>query len=214
MSDREARALGAGVFVTVKGKEYELSPISIRDLSVLQKECLQSYKNGFIDTYAQNCSVFGDRGLSILEKKVDEAAKWDTRDLPKKMAYSTDDIPLNDEIKARLKEIYGYEPANDDSWRALISTALDQEHITSDEVESITGKRPDQGLISYDQWWVTASTEGWISFVFMSIRQKDPTVTREEICQWPPHELIMAARRVENLTTPAVGNTSSPSPEE
>lgn len=207
MSEREARALGAGISITVKDKDYVLSPVSIQKLSVLQREALQAYKREYLETYANNLSLLGSRAQLVLDQKMEEAAKWDIKDLPPKKAYSAKRVPITDVVKEKIKELFDHEPTEDDRWRDLLTTALDQQQITPEWVFKETGEMPEMGLISYDQWWVTGRLEGLIAFVHASVNETDPTIPRSLIGKWHPADLIYASRRVELLTTPAVGNT-------
>lgn len=204
MGDREARALGAGSTIAVNGKDYRLAPITMKLLHELQREALRSYKRQYLQTFVDNVEMLPE---GMLEKKMEQVARWDVASLPSHTAYSAVSVPITDELEKRLRELFGEElPESTTGKQALLSTALDQGNITAKEVTELAGVAPKSGRVPYDMWWVTATHEGQITFVWASLQQNHPTLTRDEVGRWPIQKIMEAARLVETITTPDLGN--------
>jgi len=208
MSDAVARVLGSGETLIVDGKEFHISPIELRQLHEVQREAIKFYKRQYLQTYADNLDLL-DNGsaASLMEKKLEEAARWDISDLPVKVAYDVTKIPINEKLKAELEDEFGELPDEETGQKALLSTALDSEKISGNKVKSLTGRWPHKVNIPYDTWWVTASYDGMITFVWASIQINHPEMTKAQVSGWSMAKIIEAARMVERLTVPAVGNT-------
>jgi hypothetical protein len=211
MSDREQRALGVGGTITVREKKYELSPIAVQHLCNLEKESLRYYKRQFLQTFADNADLLGENSQDIITKKMEEAAVWDLDDLPKKTAYDVSHVPVTEKLREWAKafqvEIDGEKSElTDVKIRAMLSTALDQEKVKREEVKAMAGKFPVQGKVRYDQWWVTGSMEGMVSFLLSSIQYKHPEVTEKEVKEWPISSIFEGAREVESITSPNLKN--------
>jgi hypothetical protein len=208
MSDKEARVLGAGSTIEVNGKEFKILPIGMQQLHEIQRAAVEYYKREYLSTYSKNFDLLPkDHAAQLLERKFDEAAKWDVGDLPIKLAYSVRSVPLNEKLVALLEEEYGELPDGETGKRAVLATALDTEKINSKQVEKLTGARPQRARVPYDTWWVTALYDGMITFVWTSLKQSHPEVTKEIIGNWPLSKIVEAARLVEEITAPALGNT-------
>jgi len=209
MADKEARALGAGAKIRIdKDTEFTLSPVKLRQLAELQRAAVDFYKAEYLRTYAKNIHLFPkEKQEALLEKKVEEAARWDIKDLPPKKSYSASNIKVTEGLKSRLREIYpGDEKLTDDQFKNLLVAALDSNQIDSGEVKELTGKKPLQNPVSYDMWWITGSYEGMISFVFESVRIQHPRVKKSDIENWPIAKQVEAAQIIENITQPDEGN--------
>lgn len=208
MGDREARAVGAGMKFTVNRKDYRLSPVSIGLLDEVQREAFRSYKRTYLQTYLD---IQDSLPPSLIEKKIEEVAKWDMKCLPNQKAYSCKEVPINETVDAKLAALYGEaiydKTAEESTKRTILTTALDEGKITPQEVAQWTGVRPREGVIPYDLWWVTATHEGQIVFVWASLQRHHPGISRVEIGGWNTLELIQAANMVQELTQPDVGNT-------
>lgn len=216
MSDKEARALGAGAMITVpdeKGMDHEfkISPVNMRQLAEIQKEALRVYRREYIQTYAEAAKLMED-GQRVLHEKIEESARWDVRDLPRKLAYDASNLPLTKKVLDKLTTIYGELPEDEDAnkvdakRRALLSLSLDDGTIGADEIHKLAGKWPGRAQIPYDTWWVTACYEGMTTLVWTSVSQNHPMVTKDDVGRWPLTSLAAAAKLVEMLTAPAVGN--------
>ena len=213
MADAEARALGAGNTIDVDGKQYKILPIGMRQLHEVQRTAVGYYKREYLRTYAENMDFLPpDRAADLIERKMEEVARWDVGDLPVKMAYDVRGVPLNAKLVDALETEYGELPEGDGAKYAVLSSALDAGKIDADQVEKLTKVRPRRLRVPYDTWWVTACYEGMITFILTSLRASHPEATAAEVGAWPLPKIMEAARIVEGLTAPAVGNTSgSPS---
>ena len=207
MSEDVARALAARETIMVDDKEVKLSPIDMRQLHEIQRAALSFYKRDYLSTIAQNLDLLGNgHGDVFLEKKLDEVARWDSSNLPMKMSYDVQNIKLNETLKQRLVSLYGELPDGDVAAKAVLSTALDAEQITSEEVKKLCGKQPRRVRIPYDMWWVTSSFDGMVTFVHASVQKEHKEITKEQVGHWPLTTVMEAARVVEAITAPVVGN--------
>lgn len=209
MGDREARALGSGSTIRVRDREYLLAPITMKTLHELQRESLRSYKRQYLETYIDAGSTLPD---GVLERKLEEVARWDVSSLPPRKAHSVASVPITESLEKRLRTIYA-SYATDDfpegtvARQAILSTALDRGDIESSEVRELTGVSPRVGYVPYDLWWVTATHEGQMVFVAASLQVNHPQMSRRDVEGWPIAKVIEAARLVETITAPDVGNT-------
>ena len=89
----------------------------------------------------------------------------------------------------------------------MLATALDSGKITAEKVKEEFGATPLRGRVRYDQWWVTASMEGMVSFILTSVQYEHPKMTKKEIGNWPFTKVAEAARKVEEITSASMGNT-------
>jgi len=206
MSDKEARVLGAGDTLTVKEKEFRILPIGMQQLTEVQRHAVAYYKREYLRTFAENLDLFpAEKADGLLEQKLEEVARWDVGDLPVKMSYDVSSTPI-DTLSAELTAIYGELPAGEFTRRALLATALDSGKITPDTVEAVSGIRPGRARVPYDTWWITAVYDGMITFVWASMKISHPELTKKDISNWSLAKIIEAARMVERLTAPALGN--------
>ncbi len=206
MSERESRALAAAKTIEVDGKQYKLRPLSLQHLVDLEEEALSHYKRQYLDTFRDNADVFGKDKLNVLRAEMEKVAKWQLHDLPKKLAYDVSRLPITDAVRRWVEETQGEVPETDTAIRALLATALDNEQLTAEQVKQMSGKPPVRGLVRYDQWWVTGSINGMLSFITTSIRSEHPEVTRDAIAAWPFTKIAEAARLVEGSTSASMGN--------
>lgn len=210
-TDREARLLAAGDIIDIVGedgktKQYKLRPVVAQHLCDLEREALRDYKRQYLETFTQNADLLPG-GAEIVQKKFEEVARWDFSDLPKKTAYSVAHILPGDVIRAWIKDTYNEVPETDSGIRAVLVNSLDNGKISMEEVQRMCGKAPIRGTVRYDQWWVTASMAGMISFITSSVRYEHPEMTREKVAQWPFQKVAEAARTVESITAAKMGNT-------
>ena len=213
MSEKEERALGAGTTMNVGEEEFRLRPVSVQHLCDLEREALKYGKRQYLLTFVENADLIPNgNGQDLIERKMELVATWDLDDLPKKKAFDVSRIPVNDKLKGWAEKFQeeeaggGEEELTDARILALLVTALDQEKIKIEEVKTMTGKFPKQGRIRYDQWWVTGAMEGMVSFLYNSIRLEHPDMTKDKVRAWPIPSIFEGARKVEAITSPAVGN--------
>ena len=206
MSDKEARALGAGSTFTVGNEEFHLTPITIGSLAEIQREALRAYKRQYLQTYLD---VQDALPAGKLDEVISQVATWDVDKLPTKVAYSCVHLEANQQVIDLLVSFYGQTilPIKDKTALALLSNLLDEDKVTSKEVEQIAGGRPLSAHIPYDLWWVTGSYEGRILLLWASLQTHHPKYTKEQIKQWDPSKVIEGSRLVESMTEPQMGNT-------
>ena len=214
MSDKEARALGAGEFIRVGDEQYKISPISMDRLQEIQREAIQYYKKEYLRTYAEACEMLSNgKAEKLFADAVEKAARWDVDDLPKKRVFDVSGVPVSKKLRKRLEELFDELPDDEDSERkdrrirSLLATALDSEQMKSSEVKELTGVAPLSVQTPYDSWWVTSTYDGMISLIWSSLCKENPGISREEVQEWPLSAIIEVSRQVEKLTAPAVGNT-------
>lgn len=224
MSEREARALAAGEHFTVNEIEYTLRPVRAQQLCDLERDALRHYKKEYLATFVENKELLGDDYQVKIDAQIEKAARWDLDDLPQKDAYdirhvnvgtwekdeTTDEMTftVKPEISKWLSDHHEDYNESEGSVRALLIFDLDSGTLTVSDFERITGDRPNKGRVRYDQWWVTASMEGQVSFITNSINSNGSgkKVSRSEIKEWPFAKLTEAARIVEHLTMAMVVN--------
>lgn len=203
MSDREARVLGVVDFVDVDGVRYKLSPLTFGVLEQIQRECVRSYKQSYLNTYQQNKDFLAP---GVFEEKLEQVARWDIKNLPSRVAYSCASIPINDAIVALLEKEFGaiVKTQSEAGKRSLLTHMLDCEKVTTSAIEELTGSRPASGIIAYDYWWVTATHEGQRVMLEHALSDNHTSI---DVSKWPPAKIIEAVRIVEKLSKPDVGNT-------
>lgn len=205
MSDREARALGAGESIEVNGNKYTLRPVVCQHLCDLERESLKYYKQQYLEPYYE--AAFRLKDSSIVLSKLDEVARWDLDDIPRKKAHETDRMPVTDKLRETLKNLYGTPPDDDKQARNLLADALDTGQMSVKEAEALTGASPVVGKVRYDWWWVSSTTKGRLMWVTSSLRQDHKDMTEDEVAKWPIASLVSASSIVQNLTKPNMGNT-------
>ncbi len=204
MGDLESRVVGAGVPFIVNGREFNLRPLTLRGLQQLQQEALRSYRQSYLRTYRDSIEDLGVPP-DMLDRKMDEAARWTVADLPKMAAYSAAGCPVTDDLRSLVDGQVGAKQRTDDQVRMVITSLLDQGRIKLDDVVAACGVEPARGYVNYDAWWITGCFEGMTAMVHASIG--DQGVTRQDIGNWSVDTLSQMSRVIETLTAPAVGNS-------
>ena len=206
-SDREARVLGAAESIQIGKDEYKLRPVVAQHLCDLEQEALRHYKRQYLQTFSENADLLGEADAKVLlAAKVEEAARWDLQDLPQKDAYDVSRVPVNRHVRRWVKEDDGEVPESDNAVRAVLANALDSGRITAAQLGKMAGKAPLRGRVRYDQWWVTSSMNGMISFILSSLRQDHPEMTKEDVAGWSFAQIAEASRKVESITSASMGN--------
>jgi len=212
MGESENRAVAAGSTITVQGKEYTLRPITVQHLCDLEREALKFYKRQYLETFTENADLVGGDITKLIERKLDEMAEWTLDDLPKKVAFSVSNVPVTAKLKKWATNYRakagGEEDTNitDRKVRVLLTTALDRGELSPEKVKEMTGRRPVEGRVRYDQWWVTGCIEGMVLFIHSSIKHDHPEISKEDIRNWPISAIFEAARVAEGVTAPDLGN--------
>lgn len=207
MSDKEARVLAAADTIEVNGKEFKLHPIGMQQLHEVQRAAVEGYKRDYLQTWSKNLDLLpGDRRDEMLERKFDEAARWDIGNLPVKLAHDVRPIPITQELTAWMEKVHGDVPKTESAKRAVVASTLDSGGLKPEQVEQMTGVRPKQVKIPYDSWWVTATYDGMITFICASLNTGGQKIERKDVAEWPLAKVMEAARKVEQVTAPALGN--------
>lgn len=209
MPEDMARAVGAAgaMSVTIAGKECTVRPLGIRELTEAERDCIQRYKRSYLKTFADNIDLFPN-GTDLLERKMEEAARWDVDDLPTKCACDPNKIKVTDGLENWLKEQFELKgKITKKRYQQLAATAIDQELMSVDEYKTMTGREVKRTKVPYVNWWITGSFEGMITFVWICFRKDG--ITRDEVLDELSENqslLIELSREIERLTAPAVGN--------
>ncbi len=211
MSDAVARAVGAGdpTAVVIAGKQCTIRPLGIRELTVVEKDCLQRYRRSYLETFAENADLLPRGGKGLLERKMDEVARWDVDDLPPKYAHDAAVLKVTDGLRDWVAKEYNEKIVDEERIRRLAAASLDRETLSVERYQKLTGASPPRVKIPYVSWWITGCMEGMISFVWICFKQNG--VTRDEVANElseRPALAVELSRELERLSAPAVGNGS------
>jgi hypothetical protein len=203
--EREARIVAAGETVEVNGSEYKLRPLVAQHLCDLEREALRHYKRRYLQTFVENDDLLRE-SEGVIERKMEQVARWDLSDLPQKDAFDTSLVPITKKVRQWVDKFAGEKTRTDVGVRALLANALDNGRLEPEELKQMSGRAPLRGRVRYDQWWVTSSMEGMVAFIALSVRSEHPELKKGDIAQWPFPKIAEAAGIVERLTSAAVGN--------
>lgn len=209
MTEDMARALGADGTTTVEiaGKQCTARPLGVGELTEVERLCVEQYRRSYLKTYADNADLLPN-GKQLLEQKMEEAARWDVDDLPAKQAYDSSSIKLTDELKEWIKNEFDLDGEQDEvKMRRLCAAALDQESLTEKQYRKMSGARPRTFKVPYVNWWMTASFDGMITFIWVCFKYND--VTRQQVADMlskDPALMATLSREIESLSAARVGN--------
>lgn len=211
--DDVARAVGAGKSVKIDGIECKLKPLSIKELTTLERDCLSFYRSSYLSTYKENAHILGEKaGIDFLIKKMEEAARFDIGSLPPKYEYDRDKIPLNRRLFDWVEDnMQGYDKANklgsDIKNKILVKAALESGLLSEEQYVELVGTVPHKTTIPYVSWWISSTMEGRLGMVYHSLAHTGISKERlEEVFSERPELLVELAREVEHLSVPAAGN--------
>lgn len=214
MSEDTARAVGAASPLTmqISDKECQIRPLTVRELTEVERDCLERYKHQVLKTYSDNAEFLPEKErVKVIRDKMDEVSLWDISDLPKKFAYDHRSVELTDRMRGWLEEKYdlgGEEDLQNGRaelrYKLLTAASLDSGTLSEDECKQLCGKVPYKGAVGYVHWWITGCYDGMVSFVWASF--KPYGVSRDAVAGMPIEDLIRASRELENVTKPSVGN--------
>lgn len=216
MADDVARAVGArgANGYTIAGKECRPRALNIKELAEVERHCLKQYKRQYLETFSENLDLLNcnveDRSV-LLQKKIDECARWDVTDLPPKTVYDPSRVVINDKIKKWVKEEWSdsvpTKDLDDDQIRKLVTTALDMENLSEDEYEKMAGTKPKKRKTGYANWWTTGSFDGMITMIWACFEHEGITKQQiEDELASNPSILISISRDIEELSAPDLGN--------
>lgn len=213
-----ARAVGAASTekITIKGIECTVKPLTLKDLTEVERICLDKYRRSYVKTFADNADLLGPvEGPKLVREKLEEAARWDVSSLPRKDAYDPARMVLTPEIIKWVEtNVPGWsideketEARREKLLRRAVASMLDSGDLSPEQYTKLTGNTPVAFKIGYVNWWVTAVQEGMITMVTQSI--KDNGVTYEDVVVAigkNPSVLINLSREIEHLSVPEVKN--------
>jgi len=231
MPDDMARALGAPspLTITIAGKECQVRPLGVRELTVAERDCLERYRRSYIKTYADNDDLIPDGSMKVVEK-AEEAARWDVGDLPHKTAYSVENVKVTAELQDYLRDEFGLGKAptkgqkkdmssaefaklkkksglTTERWQRLAASAMDSGVLSPERFEEMTEAPPKKGKVPYVNWWITGCFEGMITFCWVCFRKEG--VSREQVADAltdRPAMLVELSREIEKLSVPQEKN--------
>lgn len=225
MSDDVARAVGAnGRTIKVAGKECTVRPLKLRELTELQRMCLECYKDKHIESYARGVKksavIFTDveEQKRLVQEEIEKVSSWDLDDLPVKYVYDASSVVITDKLKEWLykntdfddKGIGGKKLSDsklDVKIRRRVVTSLENNALSEDVYKELTGSEPVKVKVKYEAWWVTATVEGMLATIWMAFR--DNGLERDDVINElgdNPDLMTQLSREIEHLTAPASGN--------
>ena len=206
-----ARAVGAGSPMTIEigGVQCTARPLSIRELAEVERDCLQRYRRSYLKTFTENADLIPERlREGMVQERFELAARWDVDDLPLKHAFDAKQIEVSDELKVWIVEEFGTDPeAPEKTFRCMAASALDRGMLSEDRYAQFTKKKAKKSHVPYVSWWITGSTEGIITFLWMAFRHNG--VTREQVVKAMESNSTMGVevvREIERLSSPQLGN--------
>jgi len=210
-SDRMARAVAAGSSLTVEigGVQCSVRPLSLRELTEVERDCVERFRRGYLKTFADNIDLVpAALREPMMQEKFEQAARWDVDDLPVKFAYDSSQIVLTNKLKAFVGKEFGIEEKSDDTkYQRTAASALDQGTLSEAQYEELSGKPIEKAKIPYVSWWITGAMDGMITFIWMAF--KHAGVTREQVSDAMadnPALLTEVANEIERLSAPKLGN--------
>lgn len=212
MSEDMARALGSeGVTtITIAGKQCTARPLSLAELTVVERDCVKRYRRSYIETFVDNADLLPkDQSLQMISKATDKAARWDIDDLPQKFAYDPDRLKLNKEVRQWLAKHFDLDgqEVEDDKLLRFCASALDQGLLSPDAYKGMVGEDPSRLKVGYANWWITGCMDGMVSLLWVCFRHNG--VTREQVLEElenNPALLTEMSSEISSLTAPQLGN--------
>lgn len=212
MPESESRALAAGgpLTVTIAGKECRARPLGMRELTEVERDCLDRYRRQYLETYAANIDLLPEASRGgLLEKKLDEVGRWDIDSLPPKFAYDPTDIILTPPLKQWIVEHWKLDgDQQDNRLQRLAAASLDQETLSDAEYRKFTDNaEPPKVKVPYVHWWITGSYDGMVTMIWTCFRRDG--VTREQVMESLGGNMTVLnelSREIEKLSAPQAGN--------
>jgi len=206
-----ARAVAASSPLTVMigGVQCSARPLSLRELTEVERDCLERYRRGYLKTFADNIDLVPEALREpMMQEKFEQAARWDVDDLPVKFAFDSSKVVLTNKLKAFIGKEFGLGKDTDDTrYKRMTSLALDQGALSEVKYEELTDKPIEKAKVSYVSWWITGAMDGMITFVWMAFKHHG--VTRDQVSNAMaenPALLTEVANEIERLSAPKLGN--------
>jgi len=217
MAEDVARVLGASAGTLMIGDvECKVRPLTIIELTELERTCLKMYKREYLSTYSDNADLLPDgAGERLLREKMDEVSLWTLEDLPTKEVYDVSKIKINGSISKWLTDSFDYTPVKNASKekvkrqkQEIIATCLESEDLSVELYTKLTDDVPRKHKVGYSSWWITGSHAGQLEMICKCF-EGNP-VTRSDIIlavSKNPQLMIELSRTIESLSAPEMGNT-------
>ena len=215
MSEDVARAVGAKspMEIDIAGKMCKVRPLGLRELTEVQRECVEWYKRQYIKTFVDTMDMFPG-GIEEAQQAREKAAKWDIDDLPNKVVYDSTTIELTDKLKRWVVSKYNLgkrrrdvRRLDNDKAKRLAAAALDKGMLSPEKYKELVGKDSRPIAIAYDTWWITGCLEGMIHFIWKAFQANG--VSKNEVLEVltaKPDLMVELSREIERLSAPAMGN--------
>ncbi len=207
---RAIGAKGANSEVTINGKSYTPKPLTIKELTELERDCVKQYRKQYLEVLKDGIDMLPN-GEEEFRKVFMESARWEADDLPKKYVYDVKKIPVTAELEIWLKRNTGADEKllkkGPDVIRRLVATALDNEDMSEQEFETLTKTKPKKLMTGYANWWCTGTFAGMVAMLYLSVR--DSGITKEDITTELAGQqglLASLSREIEELSAPSLGN--------
>ena len=219
MAEDMARALGAGdpEPLIIAGVECHPRALAMRELAELERLCLSDYRKSYIKTFSENLEYLPEANANAyMEKKIEEASKFDLHTLPVKYSYDPTKIPVTAALAGWLDtNLDGYsEPVKNETEKQkeqriqlLAATAIESGLLAEEDCQIMVGKPLKKSKVPYVSWWVSTTFSGRMAMAWMAFSKCG--ITREQFEDAlgnDPRLLANAARRIQALTVPSVGN--------
>jgi len=212
MPEAEARAVGAGspLVITIAGKECQVKPLGIRELTEVERDCLERYRRQCLETYAANLDLLPEQArVGWMERKLDEVSRWDVDSLPMKFAHDPTRVLVTDALKQWLIEHWdlGLDTIEEKRLRQLAAASLDQDTLSEEEYRKLVGSPPPKVKVPYVHWWITGCYDGMVTLIWTCFRHAN--VTREQVIDTLGNDLTKLSelsREIEKLSAPQSGN--------
>jgi hypothetical protein len=209
--DMVARGLGAGSprTITIAGKDCHIRPLGIRELTEVERDCVQRYKRQYLETFSNNLDLLPEgRRDQIFEEIMSKVARWDVGNLPAKYGHDMSTVVVTDGMKKWLQANMTASPSDkDERLQRLTVLALDQETLSKEKYLELTGVAPISVKIPYVSWWITGSYEGMITFTWVCLRRDG--VTRDQVEEALQNNMGLLSditNEINFLSTPQGGN--------
>lgn len=221
MSEDVTRIVGSGGQpILINGKEVVPQPLDLKRLGELQREGVRHYRRNYLEALKSDVED-GFIDKSEFDNKREASARWTADDLPTRDVFivrpehitsKLKDWLLKESVLADTGDVLDIEDGTEEEVQAklalIAATFLDNKSLPVEKFKELTGKEPKAAQTGWVNWWVTASPAGMMAMVYHSI--SDQGVSRQEFddeMRGKTHMLIGAAREVESITAPAMGNT-------
>lgn len=221
MSEDVARAIGTPGTATIiiAGKECRARPLSLRELGLVERECLNQYRENRLEYLSRTTKYLPEgEATKIIREKILEMESWDVKSLPMQKVYDPDRLYVNekltqwvfDNVSGSADEYAAHAagPAQRRLIQKWLAASLDGQMLTEDEFKEMCGHAPVSMKTGYVNWWITGCFSGMLEIAYQCFAHHG--VTREQVSEAFIENfgmLIGLSRQIEKLSAPQSGNT-------